>query len=72
LITDIGNKASAETTLSQSQNDFVQSLNSQQQQVSGVSLDQQAIQLMQYQENYQAAAKVVTAISQLFDVLMKM
>ncbi|HEV8001047.1 MAG TPA: flagellar hook-associated protein FlgK [Planctomycetaceae bacterium] len=72
LITDIGNKASAETTLSQSQNDFVQSLNSQQQQVSGVSLDQQAIKLMQYQENYQASAKIVTTIDQLYSVLMQM
>ncbi len=71
LITDIGNKASAETALSQSQSDFVQSLNSQQQQVSGVSLDQQAIQLMQYQENYQASAKIVTTIDQLFTVLMQ-
>ena len=70
LITDIGNKASAETTLSQSQNDFVQSLNAQQQQFSGVSLDQQAIHLMQYQENYQASAKIVTTIDQLFTVLL--
>ncbi len=72
LITDIGNKASAETTLSQSQSDFVQSLNAQQQQTSGVSLDQQAIQLMQYQENYQASAKIVTTIDQLYNVLLQM
>jgi flagellar hook-associated protein 1 len=70
LITDIGNKASAETVLSQSQTDFVQSLNAQQQQFSGVSIDQQAINLMQYQENYQASAKIVTTIDQLFTVLM--
>jgi flagellar hook-associated protein 1 FlgK len=72
LITDIGNKASAETTLSQSQNDYVQSLTAQQQQVSGVSLDQQAIKLMQYQQNYQASAKIVTVVDQLFSVLMQM
>jgi flagellar hook-associated protein 1 FlgK len=72
LVTNIGNQASAETALSQSQNDFVQSLNSQQQQVSGVSIDQQAIQLMQYQENYQASAKVVTTIDNLYQVLMQM
>jgi flagellar hook-associated protein 1 FlgK len=70
MITDIGNKASAETVLSQSQSDFVQSLNAQQQQFSGVSIDQQAIHLMQYQENYQASAKIVTTIDQLFTVLM--
>jgi flagellar hook-associated protein 1 FlgK len=72
LVTNIGNQASAETALSQSQNDFVQSLNSQQQQVSGVSIDQQAIQLMQYQEDYQASAKVVTTIDNLYQTLMQM
>jgi flagellar hook-associated protein 1 FlgK len=72
LVTNIGNQASAETALSQSQNDFVQSLNSQQQQVSGVSIDQQAIQLMQYQEDYQASAKVVTTIDSLYQTLMQM
>jgi len=70
MVTGIANNASAETTLSQSQNDFLQSLTAQQQQTSGVSLDQQAIQLMQYQQGYQASAKVVTTIDQMFQVLM--
>jgi flagellar hook-associated protein 1 FlgK len=70
MVTDIANNASAETTLSQSQNDFLQSLTAQQQQTSGVSLDQQAIRLMQYQQGYQASAKVVTTIDQMFQVLM--
>ena len=72
IVQGIANNASAETTLSQSQNDYLQSLNSQQQQTSGVSLDQQAIQLMQYQEDYQASAKVVTTIDSLYQVLMNM
>jgi flagellar hook-associated protein 1 FlgK len=71
-VTGVANNASAETTLSTSQNDFLQSLTSQQQQYSGVSLDQQAIQLMQYQEDYQASAKVVTTIDNLYQVLMQM
>jgi flagellar hook-associated protein 1 FlgK len=70
MVTGIANNASAETTLSQSQNDLLQSLTAQQQQTSGVSLDQQAIQLMQYQQGYQASAKVVTTIDQMFQVLM--
>ncbi len=72
LVTGIANNASAETTLSQSQNDYLQSLSAQQQQTSGVSLDQQAIQLMQYQEGYQASAKVVTTIDSMFQVLLNM
>jgi flagellar hook-associated protein 1 FlgK len=70
LVAGIANNASAETTLSQSQNDFLQSLTAQQQQTSGVSIDEQAIQLMQYQENYQASAKVVTTIDALYKTLL--
>ena len=55
-----------------SQNDYSQSLTAQQQQISGVSLDQQAIQMMQYQQSYQASAKMVTTINQLFQTLLQM
>jgi flagellar hook-associated protein 1 FlgK len=72
LVAGVANNASTETTMSQSQDDYLQSLTSQQQQYSGVSLDQQAIQLMQYQEDYQASAKVVTTIDSLYQVLMNM
>ena len=57
--------------MSNSLNDYSQSLTSQQQQYSGVSLDQEAIQIMQYQQSYQASAKVVTTIDQLFQTLLK-
>jgi flagellar hook-associated protein 1 FlgK len=69
-VTDIGNKASAETAMSNSLNDYSQSLTSQQQQFSGVSLDQEAIQILQYQQTYQATAKVVTAVDQLYQALL--
>jgi flagellar hook-associated protein 1 len=72
IVTDIANKASAETSMSTSLNDYSQSLTSQQQQISGVSLDQEAIQLMQYQQSYTASAKMVTTIDQLFQALLNM
>lgn len=72
IVTDIGNKASAETAMSSSLNDYSQSLTSQQQQYSGVSLDQEAIQILQYQQSYQAAAKMVTTVDQLFQTLLNM
>jgi flagellar hook-associated protein 1 FlgK len=72
IVTDIGNKASAETAMSTSLNDYTQSLTAQQQQISGVSLDQEAIQLMQYQQSYTASAKMVTTIDQLFQTLLNM
>jgi len=70
IVTDIGNKASAETAMSSSLNDYSQSLTAQQQQLSGVSLDQEAIQIMQYQQSYQASAKMVTTVDQLFQTLL--
>jgi len=70
IVTDIGNKASAETAMSNSLNDYSQSLTAQQQQISGVSLDQEAIQIMQYQQSYQASAKMVTTVDQLFQALL--
>ncbi|HUE14366.1 MAG TPA: flagellar hook-associated protein FlgK [Planctomycetaceae bacterium] len=71
-VTNIGNQASAETAMSTSQSDYSQSLTSQQQQISGVSLDQEAIQILQYQKSYQAAAKMVTTIDQMFQTLLQM
>jgi flagellar hook-associated protein 1 FlgK len=70
IVTNIGNQASAETAMSTSLNDYSQSLTSQQQQYSGVSLDQEAVQMLQYQQSYQAAAKVVTTVDQLFQSLL--
>jgi len=37
--------------------------------LSGVSLDEEAVNLMTYQRNYQAAAKVITTISEMLDIL---
>ena len=62
---------SATTTLTNSLNDYSQSLQTQEQQYSGVSLDQQAIQIMQYQESYQASAKLISTIDQLFQTLVQ-
>ena len=42
----------------------------QQQSVSGVSLDEEAMNLMQYQKAYQASAKVMQTANSLFDSLL--
>ena len=38
--------------------------------VSGVNLDEEASKLMQYQQQYQAAAKVIAIASTLFDQIL--
>ncbi|MCL4183812.1 MAG: hypothetical protein KJ011_10245, partial [Burkholderiaceae bacterium] len=39
-------------------------------QLSGVNLDEEAARLMQYQQMYQAAAKVIQAAQSMFDTLL--
>jgi flagellar hook-associated protein FlgK len=40
-------------------------------QISGVSLDQEAADLIRYQQAYQAAAKILQVASQLFDSVLQ-
>jgi flagellar hook-associated protein 1 FlgK len=51
------------------QGSLVQNLNYQQGQVSGVNLDQELSDLLTYQQSYSAAAKVISTMQQLFQVL---
>ena len=48
------------------------SLNAQQTSVSGVSVDEESANLIRYQQAYEAAAKVVSTISSLFDTTLAM
>ena len=59
-------------TAATAQSQLVAQAKSLQQQVSGVSLDEEAIRLVQLQSSYQAASKVVTVIDNLTQSLMNM
>ncbi len=48
---------------------WCRNLNYQQGQVSGVNLDQELSDLLTYQQSYSAAAKVISTMQQLFQVL---
>jgi flagellar hook-associated protein 1 FlgK len=50
----------------------VQSLKSQREQYSGVSLDEEAIKIMEFQRSYQSAARLISTIDELFGVLLSM
>ena len=54
------------------QTQLVANAKSLQQQASGVSLDEEAIRLVQLQSSYQAASKVVTVIDDITQSLMTM
>lgn len=51
---------------------MVQQLQQQQQSVSGVSLDEEASNLLLYQRGYQAAAEAITAVNQMLEVAINM
>jgi flagellar hook-associated protein 1 len=58
-------KASADAAAS-----YCSTLNAQKLSVSGVNLDEEAIDMMTYQHAYQASAKYISTLSDLFDVLV--
>ncbi|MCA9039457.1 MAG: flagellar hook-associated protein FlgK, partial [Planctomycetaceae bacterium] len=47
-------------------------LANQREQFSGVSLDEEAIKIMNFQNAYQAAARIVSIIDELYNVLLNM
>jgi len=70
MVNFVGNKA-REAQISNSAADAaVQQATNQQQSVSGVNLDEEAANLLRYQQAYQAAGKVVQMASTLFDTLL--
>ncbi len=61
--------ASTQQTYAATLND---DLNTQRESVSGVSLDEELTRVMQYQQYYQAAAKLIQTASDMFDVVMSL
>lgn len=70
LISDIGVKASSAESLATSQETIVTSLTEQQQSVSGVSLDEEYVNLVAYQQYYSACAQVLSSANTIFDSLL--
>jgi flagellar hook-associated protein 1 FlgK len=70
LVNDVAVKAGQNTTAQKAQDTLVQQNTAAQQAVSGVNLDEEYINLQQYQEQYQAAARLIDTASTLFDTLL--
>lgn len=72
LVADIGNKARELQVTSESAGTyFTQAVNAQQSE-SGVNLDEEAANMMRYQQAYQAAGKLMQAASQMFEILLQL
>ncbi|MBN2580181.1 MAG: flagellar hook-associated protein FlgK [Pirellulales bacterium] len=50
---------------------FEETLRGQKMSISGVNLDEEAINMLAYQRAYQASAKYITALSELFNILVR-
>ena len=72
LVSNIGVDASSAITNQQYHTTLASELTQQQQQVSGVSMDEQAANLVVYQQSYQAAAELITTANQMLTTLLQM
>lgn len=70
LVASVGSKTNSLTVTSTAQNSMVTQALSAQQAISGVNLDEEAANLLQYQRAYQASAKAMQIANTMFDALL--
>ncbi|WP_423193827.1 flagellar hook-associated protein FlgK [Cupriavidus sp. H18C2] len=70
LVNDVGSKAKSTTIASASQDSITNQIYTSQQSVSGVNMDEETVNLLKFQQLYQANAKVIQAASTIFDTLV--
>jgi flagellar hook-associated protein 1 FlgK len=70
LTTSVGNTTRETEISSQAQDAISQRARASQQAVSGVNLDEEAANLMRYQQAYQASGKVIEVATTLFDTIL--
>jgi len=72
LVSQVGNKTRELEVTSKAQANLVAQTEQAQQSVSGVNLDEEAANLLRYQQAYQAAGKVIQIANMLFDTLLNL
>jgi len=72
LVYQVGNLTANATAEQAAIQQSLSSLNSQEGSISGVSIDEESANLIQFQQAYQAAAKIVSTIQSLFDTTINM
>lgn len=70
LVADVGNSTQSASSNASNQQALLNQVTSLQQSISGVNLDQEAANLVQYQQDYQASAKVISTANTLFQTLL--
>ena len=72
IVFNVGNEVSNATAELQSSKLVLQQLKDQRGSISGVSLDEEAANMTRYQQAYDAAARIVTTISQMMETVIHM
>jgi flagellar hook-associated protein 1 FlgK len=71
IVSQIGNKTREVTVTGEAQQSLANQANDAVQQLSGVNLDEEAANLIRYQQAYQASAKMIDVGSKLFDTFLQ-
>jgi flagellar hook-associated protein 1 len=72
MVSDIGSAVNSSTTTAKTQELVLQQLESQRQSVSGVSLDEEMTNMIQFQRAFDAASKIVRTIDEMYQTVINM
>ncbi len=72
MLTVVASKRNSFDFMVENQNNVVSSLETKMASISGVSLDEEGANMVRYQNSYNAAAKVISTVQQMYDTLMNM
>lgn len=68
----LANSSASESAISEGFATFRDSLNNQREQYSGVSLDEETLKVLEFQRAFQAAARMISTIDEMFTTLLNM
>ena len=72
MISSLAQASASESALTTGSEKYHESLSSQRAQYSGVSLDEEMVQLLKFQRSYQISARVITTVDEMFDTLLRL
>jgi flagellar hook-associated protein 1 FlgK len=72
LLTQLGDKVQEADFNENSQKMIIDQLKNQRDAVTGVSMDEEMTQMVQYQQAYSAAAKMITTVDQMMNTVIQM
>jgi flagellar hook-associated protein 1 FlgK len=72
MVNGIATAASGAQTNAQATQTVVDTLDAQRESLSGVSLDEEAVNLMKQQRAFQGAARLITVVNEMMDTVLQM